>query len=83
VRAAVVESANTRVEEANQEPSSTDDRNPLEIFEEDLQNLNLPVAWTEQELEDTHLNIPPLSWMTVDEPNRPVPSWYTRLFGGC
>ena len=75
VRAAVVESANARVEAGTAEETR---ENPAEIFHDDLQSLDIPVGWTEQELEAANLG-----FLTpqVTDINRAVPDTFPNVLG--
>lgn len=75
VRAAVVESATARVEAGT---SETTEENPAQIFSDDLQSLDIPVGWTDQELEAAKIGFLPAQ---VKDTARPVPDTFINLLG--
>ena len=82
LRDTVVASAEQQVAanvEANENPEDSVDRTAQEIFQDDLLALDLPVGWTEQELDA--LKIIPTGLAQVNDSNRVVPSAFTFIAG--
>ena len=75
VREAVVASASAQVEAGQTDPTTD---NPAEIFQDDLQSLDIPVGWTKQELKPFHLDF---LGAQVTDANRPVPDPFARILG--
>lgn len=85
LRDALVETAQVQitVQEANAGLSPDGEegeiKGPVQIFEEDLKPLGLPLGWTSQELDA--LGIFPSSLAYIDDPSREVSNTFTSLLG--
>lgn len=73
VREAIVAEAETV-----EDPSNEESRNPIEIYNEELALLNIPVGWTEQELEELGL---PDFLAYAEDPSRKPLSTFNLLLG--
>ena len=60
------------------QPTPTNERNAVQIFQEDLSVLNLPVGWTEQELDVFYL---PSFLAQAEDANRPSMNWFSMVIG--
>lgn len=82
VRDAVVASAATQLEAQQaampEEGSTASERNAVQIFEQELKPLGIPVGWTKQELAKFGL---PKELAMADDPTRPVPQLLDLLIG--
>lgn len=82
VRDAVVASAATQLETQKatmpEEGATASERNAVQIFEQELKPLGIPVGWTKQELAKFGL---PKELAMADDPTRPVPQLLDLLIG--
>lgn len=83
IRDAVVASAAEQLQTAQEaapagETDAEAERNAVEIFEEELATLGLPVGWTKQELAQFGL---PKELAMANDPTRPVPELLDLLIG--
>lgn len=60
------------------QPTTTDERNPVQIFQEELAILDLPVGWTEQELDVFYL---PSFLAQADDADRSAMNWFSMVIG--
>jgi hypothetical protein len=81
LREQLVQTANQTIQDSQAATPAAEEeiRGPVQIFEEDLQALHLPIGWTEQELKAT--KIVPGRLAFVDDPERRVPGTFINLVG--